>query len=196
MQSDNYKEGRNPRQKDFSQRNGSSSRNYSQQYPTRSQGQRYHQHPKAEKDLQYKHDLKEKWQPDPRENLYKVSLPNVPAVFTENPAIGVLSELKQDVSGNYGGLTPTVENSIESSLKFWEEFPSDSARLHMLKKVSVLATFKRYLYDSQVSSYKLVLANEFSFLYFVLPWTKYEQEINRIRNYVILFNFCCCYSYP
>ena len=87
--------------------------------------------------MQYKREMNQKWRSDPRENLYTVTMPNVSAALAREPSNQVLSDLKQNPS-SLGAMTAYIDDTIKRSIDFWDRFPSDSARLHMLRKVSIL----------------------------------------------------------
>ena len=97
-------------------------------------------HPNCEKDLAQKQQTKEKWQNHPRENVISgrpsKRFPRVSFVSTPDP--DVLKHLQLCVKSKRYVTKVLLNELIQKSIAFWDRFPSQSTRLHILKEVSIL----------------------------------------------------------
>jgi len=92
-------------------------------------------HPRAEKDLQYKEDLKQKWKPDSRETMHWNRKNPMPVSLKTN----LYEHVQQQLSDGTSTVSDfSLDDIMEKSYIFWERFPSENARVHSLITVCML----------------------------------------------------------
>ena len=97
-------------------------------------------HPNCEKDLARKQQMKEKWQNQPRENVISGRpLKRFSRVsFLSIPYPDVLKHLQLCLKSRRIVTKVLLNELIQKSIDFWDTFPAQPARLHILKEVCIL----------------------------------------------------------
>ena len=97
-------------------------------------------HSNCEKDLAQKHQMKEKWQNHPRENVISGRpLKRFSRVsFVSTPYPDVLKHLQLCLKSKRIVTKVLLKELIQKSIAFWDTFPAQAARLHILKEVGIL----------------------------------------------------------